>query len=53
MRVNLDKNFGKVVFYIIKIAIGYPPKSAWNKIGYVNFFKFTQITKKLIISGRL
>ena len=40
MRVNLDKNLDKDVFHIIKNAIGYPPRSAWNKISYVNWRKF-------------
>ena len=39
MRVNLDKNLDKDVFYTIEIAIGYPPESACNKINYVNFYK--------------
>ena len=38
MRVNLNKNLDKDVFHTIKTAIGYPPKSAWNRISYVIFF---------------
>ena len=53
MRVDLDKNLDKDVCHTIKMEIGYPPELAWNRISYVNFFKLTQITKKLIISGRL
>ena len=53
MRVDLDKNLDKDVFHTIKTSIGYPAKSAWNKISYVIFCKLAQITKKLIISGRL
>ena len=53
MRVDLDKNLNKDVFHTIKPGIGYPPESAKNKISNVNFCKLTQITKVLIISGRL
>ena len=53
MTVDLDEYFDKDVFHIIKTAIGYPPKSAWNKINFVNFYKLAQIVKKLIISGSL
>ena len=51
--VDLGKNLDKDVFDTIKTAIGYLPKSAWNKISYVNIFKLAQITKKLIISGQV
>ena len=37
----------------IKTAIGYPPKLALDKVSYVIFYKLAQITKKLIILGRL
>ena len=45
----MDKNWGKDVFHTIKTAFGYPPKSAWHKISYLNFCKLTQITKTLIV----
>ena len=47
MRVDLNKNLDKDVFHTIKTAIGHPPKSAWNKISYVNFRKLAQIAKKI------
>ena len=53
MKINVDKNLDGDVFHTIKTAIGYPPKSASNKISYINFCKLTEITKKLIISGKL
>ena len=53
MKVDLDKNLDNDVFHIVKTAIGYLPKLAWNNISHVNFCKLAQITKKLIISGRL
>ena len=53
MRVELDKNLDKDVFHTIKTVIGYPPELAWKEISDVNFCKLPQITKKLIISGRL
>ena len=54
MRVDLDNIYDKDVFFLpSKTAIGYPPKSAWNKISYVNFCKLTQITKNLVILSRL
>ena len=53
MKVDLDKNLDKDVFYIIKTAIAYPSKSAWNKISYVIVCKLAQITKRLKTSGRL
>ena len=37
----------------IKTAIDYPPKFALRKVKYVSFLKLAQITKTLIISGRL
>ena len=43
MRVDLDKDLDKDVLHAIKTAIDYPPESTWNKIGYVNFCKLTQI----------
>ena len=43
----------KDAFNNIKTAIAYPPKSALCKIDYVNVYKLAQITKKLIIYGRL
>ena len=52
MKVNLDKNLDKDMFHT-KTAIAYPTKSAWNTISYVTFYKLAQITKKLIILGRL
>ena len=53
MKVDLDKNLDNDVFHIVKTAIGYLLKLAWNNISHVNFCKLAQITKKLIISGRL
>ena len=53
MRIDLDKNLNKDVFHTIKATISYPPKLAWNKIRYVIVCKLRQITKKLIILGRL
>ena len=44
--VDLDKNLDKDVFPTIKTTIDYSPESACNKIGYINFCKLTQITKK-------
>ena len=49
----MDKNWGKDVFHTIKTAFGYPPKSAWHKISYINFCKLTQITKTLIVLGQI
>ena len=49
----MDKNWGKGVFHTIKTAFGYPPKSAWHKISYINFCKLTQITKTLIVLGQI
>ena len=46
MRVDMEKNVDKDVFHIIKTAISYPPKLAWNKTSYANFCKLTQIMKK-------
>ena len=37
----MGKNLDKAIFHTIKTAIGYPPKSAWDKISYVNFCKLT------------
>ena len=48
-----DKTLYKVVSNTIKTANGYPPEFALDKISCVNFCKLAQITKKLIISGRL
>ena len=42
MRVDLDENLDKDVFHTIKVAIGYPPKWAWNIINYVNFCKLAR-----------
>ena len=53
MRVDLDKNLDKYVLNIIKTAMGYPLKSVFGKISYVNLCKLAQITKKLILLGRL
>ena len=53
MRVDLDKNLDKDAFNNIKTAIGYPSELALCKISCVNFCKLAQITKKLIILGRL
>ena len=53
MRVGMDKNLDKDVFNNIKTTIGSPPKPALCKISYVNFCKLTQISKKIIILGRL
>ena len=47
------KTLHKVVSNTIKNANGYPPEFALDKISRVNFCKLAQITKKLIISGRL
>ena len=46
MRVDLDKNLNKDVFYIIKSAIGYPSTLAWNKISHLNFCKLAKIIKE-------
>ena len=48
-----DKTLYKDVSNIIKTAINYPPKLAMDKVSYVNFFKLAQITKNMIILGRL
>ena len=48
-----DKTFYKDVSNIIKTAINYPPKLAMDKVSYVNFSKLAQITKNMIILGRL
>ena len=53
MRDDLNKNLDKDVSNVIETAIGYLPDLALDKISYVNFYKLAQITKKLIISGRL
>ena len=45
MKIDLNKNFDKDVFHIIKNTISYPLKSAWNKISSVNFCKLEEITK--------
>ena len=41
------------MFYTIKSTIGYLPKSAWNKINYVNFCKLAQITRKMDNFGQV
>ena len=51
--VYLNKNLDKDVFHAIETASGYPIKSAWDKISYVNFCKLAHFTKQLIILGRL
>ena len=48
-----DKTLYKDVSSTIKTAIGYPPKLALDKISYVNLCKLVQITKKMMILGRL
>ena len=53
MRDDLDKNLDKDVSNTIKTATGYSPELALDKISCVNFYKFAQITKKLMILGRL
>ena len=45
IRVDLDKNLDKDVFHTIKTGIGYPLKSASNKINHVIFSKLAQIMK--------
>ena len=47
------KTLHKVVSNTIKNANGCPLEFALDKISCVNFCKLAQITKKLIISGRL
>ena len=47
MRVDLGKNLDKNMFHAIKTAIGYAPKLAWNKIGYVIFINEYKLRKKL------
>ena len=53
MRDDLDKNLDNDVYNTIKTTIRYPSKLALGKISYVDFCKLEQITKKLIILGRL
>ena len=53
MMDDQDQTLYKDVSNTIKTATGYPPKLALDKISYLNFCKLSQITKKLIISGRL
>ena len=47
IRVKLDKNLDKDVFHTIKTVISYPPKSTWNKIIYVNFWKISTNYEKI------
>ena len=53
MMDDQDKTLYTDVSNTIKTAIGYLLKLALDKISYVNFFKLAQITKKLILLGRL
>ena len=53
MRVDLDKNLDKYVLNIIKTAMGYPLKSVFGKISYVNLCKLAQITKKNDTFGQI
>ena len=45
------------VMILLRIAIGYPPKLALDKVSYINLFILAQyyekIMKEFIISGRL